>query len=116
MTATRENLFLRTLDDDGRFTGDTVEVSNPTRSRRWGFGYSTHPTGESPYGIERPSRPYHVGTIKQVREAIAADRTLRSLRSGGTFMCRSWFFDGVAVSSEDVQEWLDDLDAAEMLR
>jgi hypothetical protein len=90
----------------------TLTIQNPTRSRRWGFGYCTSPTGDGPYSIEVPNRPEHTGTIRQVREAIASDRTYRSFVSGGVFFTRQWFFDGQPVMRDDVEQFLNTLDCA----
>ena len=108
-------MIFRTLDESGRESG-TVEIPNPTRSRKWGFGYCTTPDGTGPYGIHAPTRPQHTGTIRQVREAIAANRALSSFVSGGTCHTRRWFHDGIALDTKDVREWLDELDFAEYER
>ena len=70
-----------------------VVVTNPFRSRKFGFGYTCTPTGNGTE-IETPSKPDYTGTLKQVQEAVDADRLLASFRSGGTFYNTAWFYDG----------------------
>ena len=71
-----------------------IVVRNPLRSRVFGWGWTNNPTGNGPYSIETPEAPDYTGTIGQVRAAIAADRTVRSMRSGGVCISTAWFYGG----------------------
>ena len=96
-----------------------IEVHNPFRSRRFGFGYSTRPSGRDALSIELPVRPDYTGTINQVLEAIRSDQLLASLRSGGTYYTASWFFDGHRITglggneqADSFNNWLEDCEIA----
>lgn len=88
-----------------------VVVTNPFRSRKWGFGYTCQPTGNGTQ-IEIPGKPDYRGTLSQVSEAVSSDRVLASFRSGGTFYNAAWFYDGrriISVPSDGgatFNEWL----------
>ena len=77
-----------------------LTVKNPSRSRKWGFGYETQPERNSTR-ILPPSRPDYTGTLAQVREAIDNDRTLASFKSGGTFVNMKWFYAGQMIEGVD---------------
>jgi hypothetical protein len=77
-------------------------IKNPNRTRKWGWGYSTTPSGVDAYSIVPPTRPDYVGTLKQVREAIRNDRAYNSL--GGAFHCDRWFYDGKPLSAYIVDD------------
>ena len=62
---------------------------NITRRTIVGFGYNTKPTGNATE-IAPTERPDYTGTIKQVLEAIDADRTFASMRQG-TYYTTAWF-------------------------
>lgn len=94
----------------------TVTIKNPTRSRKWGFGYETRPYRNST-SIMPPTKPDHTGTLRQVREAIENDRTFASFRSGGTFYSTRWFYDGKVIAGvsgatwgDSFSDWLHELD------
>jgi hypothetical protein len=75
-----------------------LTVKNPTRSRKWGFGWSTNVLDtERGWSIPKPTQPDYTGTLKQVQAAIEADRTFASIKSGGTFYSTRWFYDGKAI-------------------
>ena len=69
-----------------------IEITNINRKRRWGWGFSTTPSGNGPYSIELPTAPDYVGTIGQISEAIASDVVFHSL--GGAFYATQDFWDG----------------------
>lgn len=73
-----------------------IVVNSPTRTRKWGWGYSCTPTGHGTE-IEQPVKPDYVGTLNQVAKAQATDRTFKSLRSGGTFTSTATFYDGKVI-------------------
>lgn len=77
-----------------------------TRRSKVGFGYNTSIT-DDPDGwhIEPPTVPEHVGTIRQVAEALEEDRTLKSLQS--TFKVCAWFVrhKGTWLRVKDGQFW-----------
>ena len=61
-----------------------------TARTKLGFGYSTSPNGTGPYGIHAPTRPVHVGTYRQIMDALGNDRALKAF-AGGTCYSRQWF-------------------------
>ena len=86
---------------------ETVEIANPTRRRGWGFGYNTSPrdtfnprTGATGYTFDPPAAPYYTGTLRQVTAAMESDKTLASLRSGGTMYTSAYFYNGRRVLNE----------------
>ena len=78
----------------------TLTITNPTRTRKFGFGYSTTPERNSTRIIP-PSAPGCTGTFASVRRQIEADSTFQSLVSGGTFINARWFYDGKAITNTD---------------
>ena len=89
----------------------TVTVTNPTRTRKWGFGYSTKPTGRDGYSIELPSSPDYTGTLKTLQDAIEDDRHLASLKSGGTLVNVQWFYDGKRITNRaEFIDWWNSFD------
>ena len=72
-----------------------ITIKNYRRSRKFGWGYTFTPTGEDAYSIETPSRPDHVGTLNQIDDDIASDRTWRA--RGGAFYNTAWFHDGKRI-------------------
>lgn len=97
-----------------------ITVTNPTRSRKWGFEYSTQPERNSTR-IVPPTKPYYTGTLRQVRASIDNDRTFASVKSGGTYYSARWFYNGKAVIAVNGNEypgmfgaWLNELDFEQM--
>lgn len=82
----------------------TITVENATRSRKFGFGYSTKPTGDGPYSIETPAAPDYTGTIRQVEEQIENDAYLASLKHG-TLHTTAFFYDGRRIVNEQEFNW-----------
>ena len=70
-----------------------ITVTNWRRSRAFGFGWSSIPTGHGTE-IETPKRPDYTGTVRQVQEAIREDRALAATVSGGAYHSRVWFYKG----------------------
>lgn len=64
--------------------------------KKFGWGWSTTPTGEDAHSIEFPNAPDHTGTVKQVREAARGDQAFHSL--GGAFYNTAWFYDGRRIT------------------
>ena len=63
-----------------------------TRRSIVGFGYTAGCVqGIQGLYVPQPDSPDHVGTIRQVCEAIDNDRTLQSFKSGGTVYSTEWF-------------------------
>lgn len=84
-----------------------ITISNPTRIRKWGWEYSTAPTGRDAYSIALPTKPYYTGTLKQVQQSIANDKTFKSVKSGGTFYNAAWFYNGKRIVNKDeFVDWL----------
>lgn len=84
----------------------TITVTNVTRRRQFGFGYTAQPTGR---GIEiaTPDAPDYVGTLAQVRSDMATDGFLRSLRNSGTYYNTSWFYQGKRITGvQSGDAWL----------
>lgn len=93
-----------------------ITVSNPTRSRKWGWEYNTQPERNSTRIIP-PSKPYYTGTLRQVRTSIDNDRTFAAVQSGGTYYAARWFYAGkliLAVNGNEYPgmfgDWLHELD------
>ena len=63
----------------------TIEITRKNRNLGWNFATWT------PEHPEKPIAPHHTGTAKMVLDAIAADRTYASFRSGGTYHTTQWF-------------------------
>lgn len=82
----------------------TVTITNPTRTRKFGWGYSTTPERDSTR-IVPPIAPDYTGTYASIRRQIAEDRTFQSLVSGGTFISTRWFYDGKAIVNADEFLW-----------
>lgn len=75
-----------------------VTITNPSRRKKWGWGYSTTPASRNGVAIKPPSSPDYVGTIGQVQDAIRRDRGFQAMRSGGTYTNSAWFWDGLRIS------------------
>jgi len=78
-----------------------ITIANPILRRKWGFGYSTVPTGEDAYSIQRPGEPDYEGTIKQVLHDRANDRAYRAYGAPNTsnYKSTAWFWDGHPIQS-----------------
>lgn len=93
-----------------------ILITNPTRSRKWGFGYETKPKRHST-DILPPTTPDHEGTLKQIQHAIQIDHTYQSFVNGGTYLHTAWFYNGrriIGVGNftypRAFDEWLASLD------
>jgi hypothetical protein len=77
----------------------TVTVTNPFRSRKFGFGYTSRvidtPRG---YQIDTPVAPQYTGTLNQLSRAVEDDRTLASFRNNTLHSC-AWFYAGKRIVS-----------------
>lgn len=73
-----------------------TELVVSLEDKRFGWGWSTTPTGKDAYSIELPSAPDHTGTVKQVREASQADTGFQNL--GGAFYNTAWFYGGRRIT------------------
>lgn len=99
---------------EGTISPRTLEITNWTRRRRWGWGVSVKPTGEDAWSISPPQEPDHVGTIRQVVEAIRGDEFYQSIRNA--YHHTRWFYDGIpirgiqsklgTISPPDALEWV----------
>lgn len=79
-----------------------VTITNPTRTRKFGWGYNTSPSdGPCGFYFELPSAPDFTGTFASVIRQINKDATYQSLRSGGTYMSVGWFYDGKLIANSD---------------
>lgn len=78
-----------------------------TRRSKLGWGWTTWtPERSSP-----PSRPDYTGTYRVVCEARAADRTLASMHSGGTYISTAWFIKTPAGWKRIItQDWESEFD------
>ena len=76
-----------------------ITVSNPTRTRKWGFAYSTD--FDRDLRMIPPTGPTITGTLRQVRQAIDEDRTLASIQSGGTCYSAVWFYAGRPIIKDE---------------
>ena len=70
-----------------------VTITNWRRSRSFGFGWSSVPTGHGT-DTEVPRRPDYTGTMRQVQADIRHDRALAATISGGAYLSRVWFYKG----------------------
>ena len=80
-----------------------VEVTR--RSRKFGWGYSTTPTGDDAYSIEFPSEPQYTGTVNQVYRARSENPYYNNL--GGVCSNSCWFYNGkpIYAVSETDKDW-----------
>lgn len=79
-----------------------IEIKNPARCRKWGWGRSYTPTGNG-IEIERPTHPDYEGTLHQIEQAIEGDTVFYQSMSSA-FSCDGWFYDGKPIHS--VYEWI----------
>jgi len=70
-----------------------LEVTVRKNDRKWGWEFSTTPTGHGTE-IEVPNKPFYEGTLSQIAAKKNADKTFQSVVSGGTFYAAAWFYDG----------------------
>lgn len=90
---------------------EEVTIDEPIKSRKWGWGYETEPTGEDAYSIKAPSRPDYRGTPKSLLRAQGNDRTYQSFIGGGTYVNAAWFYEGKMVEAIRVgNRWWDPAD------
>lgn len=80
-----------------RATAGEVTVRNYRMSRRFGWAYSFHPTGRTPYEIETPARPMDTGTLRQLAQVIEDDRTWQ-VHSRSASSATAWFYDGRRIT------------------
>jgi len=80
-----------------------ITVKNYRCSCEFGWGYTFTPTGEDAYSIEIPTRPDHVGTLRQIQDAVANDKTWQS--KDGAFYNTAWFYDGKRI----IATWVFDI-------
>jgi hypothetical protein len=66
------------------------------RSCKFGWAWTTTPTGEDAYSIEFPIRPMYEGTLKQIADQRDNDRAFHSL--GGAFYNTAYFYDGQRIT------------------
>ena len=81
-----------------------VTIRNWRRSRSFGFGWSSIPTGRGTE-IEIPQRPDYTGTYNQVVDAVANDRAFASAKSGGAYYCAAWFYNGQRITHTEFGGW-----------
>ena len=81
-------------------------INNRTRKLGWGYTCWTKPG-------DIPTRPDYTGTIKQILDTIGRDKTYHSMKSGGTYLSESWFYDGKRIISvngftlsSDIDYWI----------
>jgi hypothetical protein len=77
-----------------------IVINNPRQTRKWGWGYSTTPTGDDAYSIETPDRPQYTGTLGQVRKSRREDRIFNNL--GGALYNEAWFYNGQRITGIEV--------------
>ena len=75
-----------------------ITLKNVFRTRKFGWGWSCTPTGRDAYEIQTPTHPDYTGTLRQIGEAKATDRTWQSMASGGTFTNQAWFYNGKRIT------------------
>ncbi len=82
-----------------------VVTINLNRSPKFGFGYSTRPTGVGTQ-IAEPKSPVHTGTVKQVRQAVKADRVLQSLQATAK-QNRFFYGDSIIDAVQYGESWVE---------
>ncbi len=75
---------------------DEIAIKNFRRSRKFGWGWSSTPTGENAYSIEVPDAPDYTGTLRQLFQDRADDVAFHSL--DGAFYDTAWFYDGRGIT------------------
>ena len=94
---------------------EEITVRNWRRSRSFGWGYSTKPTGKDSLSVALPTQPAYTGTYRQVCEAIRSDPNYASLRDGAYYLA-AWFYQGRRITHTKIDRWyagftaLDDAD------
>lgn len=69
----------------------TVTITRRSRNIGWDFSTNVTDNGNGGWRIESPTKPYYIGTVKQVLDSINKDRTYASVKSGGTYYSTAWF-------------------------
>ena len=85
------------ITEKERAMSEEITVTNYRKSRKFGWGWSTTPTGEDAYSIETPSAPDYEGTLSQLRKAMAADKAFQT-NLGSVFYNTAWFYDGRRIT------------------
>jgi hypothetical protein len=67
-----------------------AEVTRKSRNIGCGYTCTVHQT-EKGLRVDKVEKPGYVGTYKTVCDKMDADRTLASIRSGGTYWDYQWF-------------------------
>lgn len=73
-----------------------ITIRNWRRSRSFGFGWSSVPTGHGTEIMVR-ERPDYTGTYRQVLDAIEEDRAFASTKAGGAYYSTAWFYRGQRI-------------------
>ena len=73
---------------------------NIRRSRKFGFGWSTEPTGRDAYSIKPPEAPNYTGTIKSIMRSRASDRAYQTYATGNAtnYYATRWFWNGKPIT------------------
>ena len=74
----------------------TTEITVDLQDKKFGWGWSTSPTGEDAYSIKAPTAPDYTGTAASVRRKSRSDVAFQSL--GGAFYNTAWFYDGRRIT------------------
>jgi hypothetical protein len=74
-----------------------VRITNKTRKLGWGWTCGAV-QGEHGLYVPQPDKPDYVGTVKQIYEEMHNDRTLQSIKSGGTYWNYAWFYKGKRIT------------------
>lgn len=87
---------------------ETLIIRKPMQSRKFGWAWSATPADHSPFSIIAPTEPDFVGTVRQVIDHIANDRTFQTLNRGGTYTKSVWFYDGKRIlNRDDLMDFID---------
>lgn len=74
-----------------------IIIKNANRSRKFGYGISTTPSGHGTE-IEPPTTPDYTGTLKQIEDQVEADHLyLNSIQN--VHKSRRWFYDGQPIEA-----------------
>ena len=78
-----------------------------TRHSKLGWDYCTTPTDNDPWSIKLPSKPHHIGTYAQVRNAIKDDTSYQLDKQSCYYTAQWWVrVNRKWVAIDDTDLWL----------
>ncbi len=81
-------------------SNETIEIKNAERVRKFGFGWSTQPTGQGT-DIEMPLKPDYEGTVRQILAARDSDPAYQAYGrpSASNYKSTCWFYGALPIQS-----------------